>query len=464
MGRGRRSPAGMSATLDPTEYTVLSSSDIDRMRKPVSILTPEEISAIKREKVQAREAEQAVSKSRKEAMLKMEEERKKKVIPGETEMLKMKQEQATKTRAQMMMEEQLDEVKNMNQMILYSKCVTIRDAQLEEKKHIKAEAQEEERRMDLMMEVERMKALDAYEEREKQRAVDRKKGAAVLMKQIEERAKERERQEELRDQDRRQMLAEIQRMKDEEVAEVERKRVAGKKLLEEVAKANLEQIDRKKLIIQAEKDEEERIARYIAEKDAREQEEQAEKDRITKEKELETARLRAQQEKAADHQAELDELRAMRIQEAYEREYREKERAAAARQQAINADLAEARERQKLLKMKQLSDQARMEQEEFFRIIDAQQQKEEEDVQQAMQTMAIRKHHKEELLSQIAANDERRERERKEYLEEGDRLRAKLRAEKEKLETIKQRKLDELATNGIPIKYRSELARKKINV
>jgi hypothetical protein len=76
--------------------------------------------------------------------------------------------------------------------------------------------------------------------------------------------------------------------------------------------------------------------------------------------------------------------------------------------------------------MKQLSDQARMEQEQFFRIIDAQQQKEEEDVQQAMQTTQIRHHHKEELLSQIATNDERRGRERKEYLEEGDRLRAGL--------------------------------------
>ena len=55
------------------------------------------------------------------------------------------------------MDEAMDEVKNMNQMMLYSKCVTIRDAQLEEKKHIKAEAQEEERRMDLAMEIERIK-------------------------------------------------------------------------------------------------------------------------------------------------------------------------------------------------------------------------------------------------------------------------------------------------------------------
>ena len=45
----------------------------------------------------------------------------------------------------------------MNQMMLYSKCVTIRDAQLEEKKHVKAEAAEEERRLDVMMEVERLR-------------------------------------------------------------------------------------------------------------------------------------------------------------------------------------------------------------------------------------------------------------------------------------------------------------------
>ena len=204
------------------------------------------------------------------------------------------------------------------------------------------------------------------------------------------------------------------------------------------------------------------IAAYVKDKELREYGVAMEAERIRKEKELETARMRAQQEKAADKQAELDELRAMRTQEAYDREWREKERAALARQNAINDDLAQAREKQKMVKMKQLSDQARMEQEEFFRIIDAQQQKEEEDVQLQMQTMAIRKHHKEELLSQIATNDERRARERKEYLEEGDRLRAKMRGEKNKLEGIKSRKLDELHDAGIPAKYRAELQRKKI--
>ena len=316
--------------------------------------------------------------------------------------------------------------------------------------------------MDLMMEIERMKALDLYEERERQRQEDRMKGAAVLMKQIEERARERTRQEELLDLDRRQMLAEMQRMKDEEAAEAARKREAGRKLLDEVARANAAQLDRKKLVIQAEREEEERIARYVADRDAREMREQMERERVAREKEMETARMRAQQEKQADTQAEMDELRAMRIQEEHERAFRAKELAAVERQRAINEDLRVARERQQMLKLKQLGDQAREEQEEFYRVIDAQMQREQEDAAAAAHAAAMRRNHKEELQAQIAFNDEKRERERREYLEEGDRLRAALAEERAKLEAIKQRKLDELAGSGIPTKYRAELAKKRI--
>ena len=150
---------------------------------------------------------------------------------------------------------------------------------------------------------------------------------------------------------------------------------------------------------------------------------------MAREKELEAARLRAQQEKHADTAAAMDELRAQRIQEAHERAYREKERAAAERERAINEDLRVAREYQKMLKMKQLSDQARQERDEFFRVIDVQMQKEEEDANQAAQLAAMRRQHKEELQSQIAYNEEMRRRERREYLEEGDRVRANLTAE-----------------------------------
>jgi len=54
----------------------------------------------------------------------------------------------------------------MNQMILYSKVVTIRDKQLQENKQLEQEWVEEQKKLDLLMEIERLKALKVAEERE----------------------------------------------------------------------------------------------------------------------------------------------------------------------------------------------------------------------------------------------------------------------------------------------------------
>ncbi len=51
-------------------------------------------------------------------------------------------------------------------MILYSKVVTIRDKQLQENKQLEQEWVEEQKKLDLLMEIERLKALKVAEERE----------------------------------------------------------------------------------------------------------------------------------------------------------------------------------------------------------------------------------------------------------------------------------------------------------
>ena len=48
-------------------------------------------------------------------------------------------------------------------MVLYSKVVTIRDKQLEENKRLESEWLDEQKRLDLMMEIERLKGLQAAE-------------------------------------------------------------------------------------------------------------------------------------------------------------------------------------------------------------------------------------------------------------------------------------------------------------
>lgn len=69
-------------------------------------------------------------------------------------------------------------------MVLYSKVVTIRDKQLEENKKLEQEYIEEQKKLDLMMEIERLKALKVEEEREAKKVEQRIKGKQVIIDQI----------------------------------------------------------------------------------------------------------------------------------------------------------------------------------------------------------------------------------------------------------------------------------------
>lgn len=87
------------------------------------------------------------------------------------------------------------------QLILNAKCHAIRDAQLIEKVEIKKEQLEEEKRLDEMMEVERLKALNEYEEREKVAHFERLKGAKVIQQQITDNEQSRLLEDERKDQE-----------------------------------------------------------------------------------------------------------------------------------------------------------------------------------------------------------------------------------------------------------------------
>merc|ERR1740123_2674752 len=112
-------------------------------------------------------------------------------------------------------------------MMLYSKIVTIRDAQIQEKRNVQAEKEEEERQLDSMMEIERLKALRMYEEREKERVESQRSGAKVIIEQIKDRQSQRMREEEQRDQERNFILKQIECLKAEEVEQQRQKSLAA---------------------------------------------------------------------------------------------------------------------------------------------------------------------------------------------------------------------------------------------
>merc|ERR1719284_746603 len=180
-------------------------------------------------------------------------------------------------RAKQMLDEEMDDVKHMNQMMLYSKIVTIRDAQIQEKRNVQAEKEEEERQLDAMMEIERLKALKMYEVREKERLESQRSGAKVIIEQIKDRQAQRMREEEQRDQERAFILKQIDALKAEEAEQQRQKKMAAERLMVEVNTANSAAMKIKEERMLAEKLEEQKIIEYQENKELRERELEAEK-------------------------------------------------------------------------------------------------------------------------------------------------------------------------------------------
>ena len=175
---------------------MVGATDISRMKASATINLKEDKAAQKKMYAEQLEMQQTNARARKGRMQEMDRDRANRVKPTESETMQRTKETGLLSKAQMQLDEEQDDVKQMNQMVLYSKVVTIRDKQLEENKMLEVEWVEEQKRLDLMMEIERLKGLKVAEEREVIRQHAQKRGALVIIDQIQEREHERIRQRE----------------------------------------------------------------------------------------------------------------------------------------------------------------------------------------------------------------------------------------------------------------------------
>jgi len=200
------------------------------------------------------------------------------------------------------MNEQKDEVKHMNHLMLYARTVTIRDKQLNEKKQIIEQKKREEKLKDLLMEVDRLQKVKYYDEVEQQKKEEQKLKALEVVDQIKEREMQRLREQEEKEREGQDMLRAIKQLEKEEREAAIRKKQQQKNLNDEIVHANKRAIANKLSKIEEEKKEEEKIVQYNIEKAQKEADYLAEQQRIKDEKEREVARLRSLQEKAYDRQ------------------------------------------------------------------------------------------------------------------------------------------------------------------
>lgn len=213
----------------------------------------------------------------KERIKEIDKQRSGKGIKSDIEKENMQTTNNLLAQAKQMMDEEHDLVKDMNKLVLYSKVATIRDKQLEEKKKIISEYRNQNTKMDLMMEYERLKELKFQEDRERERKELQKQGALIIIDQIKERDIERLRQKENQERERQLIIKQMKDLEDEERRVAELKKTQASKLSKEVAEANNMAIDLKEKRKIEEKELELKIFQYNMDKIKKEEEEMAEK-------------------------------------------------------------------------------------------------------------------------------------------------------------------------------------------
>lgn len=112
------------------------------------------------------------------------------------------------------------------------------------------------------------------------------------------------------------------------------------------------------------------------------------------------------------------------------------------KRERVKAEMEEARHRQFKEQDERLAEQAKAERDEFIKVIQKQKEDEEAEKKLAEERVEALRTHQKTIQSMIGKNDEVRKQDRLDYLEEGKKTRDKITAEREKIQQIKNAKLE----------------------
>ena len=346
-----------------------------------------------------------------------------------------------------------DAVKIMDKMVLYAKIATIRDRQLDERKVMEDIYKQKENRLEVMMELERLKEIQFLQDREKELKRQRMQGAKIVIEQIKESDHERMKKREQQERERIQMLKAMEKLAEEDKRRQEELRLRQQNQINEAVAANkIAQLAKQKKVLE-EKEEDLKILIFQREKDRQEEAILAEKKRIAAETEIELQKLREKQKRSSDKQGELDAIRAKRAFEENERKERQKEEEKKLEQQRIMEMLVLENKKQKEAKEKILAEEAKREKEEFNKRIMEQMKEIEKEKQIALKKKEDNLKNQEAILKQIAEKEELGKNSYQEKMEEGRKIKEKLDEYKKNLEAIRRQKIAELKSLNIKDKY-----------
>ncbi|XP_065171625.1 cilia- and flagella-associated protein 45-like [Atheta coriaria] len=420
---------------------ILEKKDFERLKKQAKVLSNEERNALLKEAEQRKKQQHVDSDKRKELLRKLHNKAPEKgSILDEAEMEATKKNQYMLQRARELRQEQEDEVKTLNGIILASKCLAIREAQIAEKKIIAKELEDEERRLDLMMEQERQRAMQ--EEKEKQKEIELRNRQFVG--QVKEQLKVNEihalidrekREEEARTSNK--LLIAFQKAQLEEIQEKKKKQEQTR---EDLRKANESATKFKQM-----KEEEERMIdlrlKQFMEQKEKEEEERKQQQAILKQcKDSDIQRLGEKSEKA----------NCWRLKGRAERDWRKNEKEKAIKRK-------EGIEKLRIERQKQIDDireaqalEIARDQEQFSNVCKIQRKQYEREIEKRKEDKLKAEQNRRELLKQVNFKEKQRIDRRRLKMEEGEAMRLEDELRKVDLLETLERKLNALGESSIP--------------
>ena len=369
----------------------------------------------------------AKAQARKEHMMALQiADQKKQQINGSSH-LYISESKAKKIRreAQEKIHQNEDIVKLLNTYSQRAVAFAIRDKQIMDKEIKEKEERDYERRMDLAMELDRLKELKLREETEAAKAKKRVEDRKVIEEQIEIRRQQRILQEEEREQENQQMLSMIRKYQAESETNEKLKKEQAKAAQIDVIRRNEEFIERKKKQVMLAKEEDQKIIAYQKQYDEKMRQRELDEIEERKRKELLQKKMLASQTKSIDKQAQLDELRARRAMEEKERLHRQKELYEAQKRKRDMQILHEARKRQEDERQQKIDKDKSIKNDEYDAAIKlaADMAKREKDEERA--TIVKNEAFRAALQKQIEDDESKRKAKEKEKRDEGRQLREK---------------------------------------
>ena len=346
-----------------------------------------------------------------------------------------------------------DAIKDLNILCKYAKIATIRDKQLDERKMMENLYKDKEKKLDLMMELERLKEIKFVEDREKETKKLNNERQQIIIDQILDNERVRIKKREMIEKEKLQMKLQLEKFEEEE-----KKRILHEKQLKEQIIKQCLDVDKYAILLKQkkkieEKEEELKDAKYNIEKAKKEEEYLKEKKRIALEKEKEIQLMREKQKKAQDKQAELDAIRAQRDYEEAERKAILKEKQEEIMKQRKLRECIEDNEMHKKTKEKQMADHLNNEKEKYEKLEKERQRQLEEEKEKQRKKIQLMMENGDFVKNQIQEKAEKDKILMKEKYEEGRKLKQLHDAYYNSIEMIKQQKIAELRALNIKDKY-----------